>query len=128
MGFYIDMIDVGQGDCFLLNLETSSGDCTILIDGGPPGAGPAVVNFVKSYASAHLSAVIVTHLDIDHLGGLKEVVNECSVAQFRINLPPGEPLKVLKRQLLERAAVGKSLDIIEKSIRAATDLVDVLQA
>ena len=35
MGFYIDMIDVGEGDSFLLTLDVpGGGEAYVLIDGG----------------------------------------------------------------------------------------------
>jgi hypothetical protein len=60
-GFYIDMINVGQGDSFLLTLGGLQGDATVLIDGGPPSKGETVGEFVRTYAAGHLDLVIGTH-------------------------------------------------------------------
>ena len=50
MGFFIDMIDVGQGDAFLLTLGSQTRDVTFLIDGGPPSKGKTVAAFVKQHS------------------------------------------------------------------------------
>jgi beta-lactamase superfamily II metal-dependent hydrolase len=131
MGFYIDMIDVGQGDAFLLTLGTAAhGDVTILIDGGPPSAGGTVADFVKVNAAGRLNAVIGTHLDIDHIGGLKDVVARCDVDAFYLNLPRDPKMtlgKLLRQRWLERKKSGVLWERVEKSLSAATDLAETLQ-
>ena len=72
-GFYIDMINVGQGDAFLLTLGGPQGDATVLIDAGPPSKGETVGEFLGTHAAGHLDLVIGTHLDIDHIGGIRDV-------------------------------------------------------
>jgi beta-lactamase superfamily II metal-dependent hydrolase len=73
-GFYIDMNNVGQGDAFLLTLGGPQRDATVLIDGGPRSGEEVVAQFVLANAGGHLDLVIGTHLDIDHIGGLENVV------------------------------------------------------
>src|SRR5436190_530301 len=120
MGFYIDMIGVGQGDAFLLTLGSSIGDIFVLIDGGPPGAGATVAKFVSQYANGHLHAVIGSHLDIDHIGGLAEVVARCQVDHFYLNLPKdtNQSLATLLRQKAGTAKTGELWDRVEKNLRA----------
>ncbi|WP_164670021.1 ComEC/Rec2 family competence protein [Virgibacillus doumboii] len=67
----VHFIDVGQGDSILI--ETPS-DKTILIDGGPPKAGKKVVAFLKEQEVKKIDLLIATHPDIDHIGGLTEVL------------------------------------------------------
>ena len=47
MGFYVDMIDVGEGDAFLLSIEGNQGDLIVLVDGGPPSQGEMVAEYIK---------------------------------------------------------------------------------
>jgi glyoxylase-like metal-dependent hydrolase (beta-lactamase superfamily II) len=58
-----------------------------LIDAGSPSEGKTVAAFVKQYAGGHLHAAIGTHLDMDHIGGMKDVVEQCSIGGFYLNLP-----------------------------------------
>ncbi|QKY68249.1 ComEC/Rec2 family competence protein [Lentibacillus sp. CBA3610] len=72
----VHFIDVGQGDSILV--QTPSGK-NILIDGGPPSAGKKVVSFLKEQDVKKLDLVIATHPDIDHIGGLTEVMKSFEV-------------------------------------------------
>lgn len=76
--------DVGQGDAALL--ATPRGR-HILVDTGPymPGGTSPVSHSVLPYLQRrgieHLDAVIVTHPDADHLGGLPSILREVSVGR-----------------------------------------------
>src|SRR5699024_1702040 len=72
----VHFIDVGQGDSILV--QTPS-DKNILIDGGPPGAGEKVVAFLEKQNVDKLDLLIATHPDIDHIGGLIEVMKSVEV-------------------------------------------------
>lgn len=126
------MIDVGQGDAFLLTLGGERGDFNVLIDGGPPNEGAKVAKFINENASGgRVDFLIVTHLDVDHIGGLNDVVNQCDVRRFFMNVPgqSRESLrKVLRRKLYEGHTAGASGEVLKKSLQAATDLVAALQA
>jgi beta-lactamase superfamily II metal-dependent hydrolase len=131
MGLLIDMIKVGQGDSVLLTLDGPSKVFTWLIDGGPVSSGDEVVNFVKQYASGHLDVVIGTHLDNDHLGGLKAVVEQCDFEHFYLNLPPDvhKAFEHLHRQrLYEFQKSGVVWDLMEKSLKTGSDLYDAVKA
>jgi len=76
--------DVGQGDALLVS--TPSGQ-HVMVDTGPRsfGGGSAasysVLPFLKRRGIDHLDAVVVTHPDGDHLGGLSSILNEVSVGR-----------------------------------------------
>lgn len=74
----VHFIDVGQGDSILI--QTTNGK-NILIDGGPPKAGKAVVKFLKHHNVKKINLLIATHPDIDHIGGLPAVMKEFDVAR-----------------------------------------------
>jgi len=76
MDMQVHFIDVGQGDSMLI--ETPS-DKTILIDGGPPEAGEKVVSYLKEQQIESIDLLVVTHPDIDHIGGLPNVMKEIQV-------------------------------------------------
>lgn len=64
-------IDVGQGDATLVIAPDGE---TLLIDGGPRAAASRVQNALQVYANGRLDAVVLSHYDADHLGGLVEVL------------------------------------------------------
>ncbi len=72
----IHVLDVGQGDA--IAVRTPRGRW-LLVDGGPRGrAGDAarrvVLPFLRSRRADRLAAVIVSHGDADHLGGIPSVL------------------------------------------------------
>ncbi len=130
-GFWIDMIDVGEGDAFLLTLGADSGDATVLIDAGPPDGGSKVADFVNKYAGNHLAMVICTHLDMDHIGGMGEVVKRCHIDKFYMNVPDSvrqdNLTYFLQRRIYKRSYSGTDEEYLERSLQTASDLVDALQ-
>lgn len=72
----LHVIDVGQGDSMLI--ETPLGKY-ILIDGGPPEAGKEVVAYLKSLQIEQIDLLVATHPDIDHIGGLIDVMDSITI-------------------------------------------------
>ena len=83
-GFTVSFIDVGQGDSSLLR---DPAGCDILIDGGKPSAGPTVVAYLHDKGVNQIDAMIATHADSDHVGGLVNVLQtgDISVTQVLYN-------------------------------------------
>ncbi|RDW17196.1 ComEC/Rec2 family competence protein [Oceanobacillus chungangensis] len=75
----VHFIDVGQGDSILIQTPTEK---TILIDGGPPKAGKKVVAYLNKLGINNIDLLIATHPDVDHIGGLKEVMKAVKVKQI----------------------------------------------
>ncbi len=67
----LEVLDVGQGDAVLL---TSPAGKTVLVDGGPPEAGPKVASELRKRGIAALDLVVISHPHLDHVGGLLEAV------------------------------------------------------
>jgi competence protein ComEC len=72
--FTITFLDVGQGDATLLQAPDGA---TVLVDGGPPGAGLAAK--LRNHGVRALDVVVLTHAQEDHQGGLDEVVQSFPV-------------------------------------------------
>lgn len=109
----VTFLDVGQGDCTLI--ETEQGR-TILIDGGgtpftererwkvrrdPFEAGKdVVVPFLKYRGIDQIDTLIITHGDADHIGGLKAVISRFPVKNVIRN--PLPPHSKLEKELMEQ--------------------------
>jgi len=83
----IAFIDVGQGDAALCTFPNRA---AILIDGGPVSssydAGEwTVVPFCRARGIHHLDAIIATHPDDDHIGGLATVIEQLDVGALWYN-------------------------------------------
>ena len=111
------MLDVGQGDSFLL--RTPDGK-TALVDGGPPGRGRyRVLPFLRAHGIARLNLIIVTHGHSDHLSGIVEVLDEIPTAEI-IAYPStaallrqrlGSPLPIVKYQPGQTLHLGRHVGI-----------------
>ncbi|MFJ7849398.1 ComEC/Rec2 family competence protein [Peribacillus sp. NPDC097206] len=71
----VHFINVGQGDSILIQ----TGNENILIDAGGKGKGDDVVAYLKKQKVKTLNAVVSTHPDADHIGGLAYVINNLKV-------------------------------------------------
>ncbi len=83
------VVDVGQGDA--IALRTPRGRW-LLVDAGPawegdPGASP-VVRSLRRRGVRRLEALVLTHPDLDHVGGAPAVLASFPVGEI---LDPGEP-------------------------------------
>ncbi len=76
-GLRVTFLDVGQGDAILLQ---PIGAAPVLVDGGPPGS-----RLAEKLAAARverLGAVVVTHDQSDHAGGVEELLGQVPVERF----------------------------------------------
>ena len=73
----IHMLDVGQGECILIRTWDRK---SILIDGGSSSRASigryVIIPALKYYGVKKLDYVIATHMDEDHISGLKELFKE----------------------------------------------------
>lgn len=73
-GLQITMLDVGQGDCIFM--ETEDG-LTCMIDGGSTDTKEAgtyrILPFLKYSGIAKLDYCFLTHMDEDHISGVREL-------------------------------------------------------
>jgi competence protein ComEC len=70
----IDVLDVGQGDAILL--QPHDGE-PVLVDTGPPGTG--IADKLADEGVDGLGSLVVTHDQLDHAGGLDEVLGRLPV-------------------------------------------------
>lgn len=73
--FWVEFIDVGQGDCALIQCDGHY----MMIDGGPSKASSTVYTILKNKNVKTIDLMIATHPDEDHIGGLSGALNYSSV-------------------------------------------------
>ncbi|PFA64468.1 DNA internalization-related competence protein ComEC/Rec2 [Bacillus sp. AFS015802] len=111
----IVFIDVGQGDATLIDLPYNRG--TYLIDAGGEVQFPKekweekkdpfsvgediVVPFLKSRGITSIDTLILTHGDLDHIGGAEAVLEEMRVGDILIS--PGSQAKAEVEKLVRMA-------------------------
>ena len=78
-GLLVSFLDVGQGDSIFLRSPSGK---TMLVDGGPTGAFPAIDQYLTSLGVAGLDVVVASHLHADHIGGLVSVVDTYPIGDF----------------------------------------------
>lgn len=72
--FCIQFIDVGQGDAALVECDGRY----MLIDGGDVKAGEKVYSVLEERGIQHLDILVLSHLHVDHIGGLTEALRYAS--------------------------------------------------
>ncbi|SDT56146.1 Metal-dependent hydrolase, beta-lactamase superfamily II [Mucilaginibacter mallensis] len=73
----IHHIDVGQGDATFIVARDGAGNIsrTVLIDGGLKRCGQTIINYLTGTLHiTHINAVIASHYDNDHVGGLAVIL------------------------------------------------------
>jgi competence protein ComEC len=73
----VTVLDVGQGDAILLQPADAA---PILVDGGPAGDG--LERKLEEAGVGSLGAVVVTHDQSDHAGGVEELLGELPVRRL----------------------------------------------
>jgi len=73
----VTFMDVGQGSSALLRLPNGA---NVLIDGGPREGGPQRVADLRRLGVEQLDAVVISHADEDHAGGLIDVLESVPVS------------------------------------------------
>ena len=75
-------LDIGQGDATILH---EPGQCTALIDAGPPINGYRITKKLHELAITALDMVIITHPHLDHYGGLFDIAPRITIKRLYDN-------------------------------------------
>ncbi|MEX2028985.1 MAG: ComEC/Rec2 family competence protein [Candidatus Paceibacterota bacterium] len=75
-GLTFAMLDVGQGDALFIESPTGT---QVLVDGGPPRRVSGQLPRMMSPFDRQLDAIIITHPEQDHIGGLSDVLDAYAV-------------------------------------------------
>jgi len=71
-------IDVGQGDCILIQVNHKN----LLIDSGTSDSKAKVIRYLKNNNVSKLDYVIETHPHDDHIGGMASIIKTFKVDEF----------------------------------------------
>ena len=82
------MLDVGQGDCLFWELPDGT---TFLSDGGSTSVSDVgtyrIVPFLKARGVHKIDYLLISHMDQDHINGIKEVLEDGSIQVGQALLP-----------------------------------------
>lgn len=96
----VHFLDVGQGDAIFI--ETPSG-AQVLVDGGRGSSVLGELTKVMGFFDRDIDMVIGTHPDLDHIGGLIDVLKRYEVSQILTTENKGESsAATLYEQLKEK--------------------------
>jgi competence protein ComEC len=105
---WITALDVGQG----LAVVVRTAGRTLLYDAGPAygpeadSGGRIVVPMLRGAGLERLDMMVVSHEDVDHLGGALSVLETLEVGTLASALPPGHALNTLVPEAI-RCAAGR---------------------
>jgi competence protein ComEC len=91
----VAVLDIGQGDSIYIKSPTG---VEVLIDGGPDSSVLRELPKVMAYGDRTIDAVIATHPDADHTGGLVDLLPRYEIKNF---IEPGIPGSTATSQKLE---------------------------
>lgn len=98
MGHEIDFLAIGEksgeksGDAIVFRFGNLHGprneQTVVVVDGGYVDDGDRVVEHLsRHYGTSHIDLLVLTHPDADHVGGMRKVLESCSVGQLWMHLP-----------------------------------------
>lgn len=125
--FSMHVLDVGKADSILIQCEGKN----MLVDGGTADRGEGVVRYLKRRGVEGLDAVVNTHPDADHVGGLKSVIEAFPVADYyepRLprDLVPRTDEYLAVKSALKEAGLIPSDPLPGKSFRLGGGTVTIL--
>lgn len=130
MPFEIDFLPVGDasksGDSIALRYgygQLLPGQQTVaVIDGGTQEAGGKLVEHIRrEYSSDRVDYAILTHADLDHVAGLKVVVEEMDV-RFLFMHRPWEHAAAIRDMFASSFSTTRLAEKIRRALEAAHDL------
>jgi competence protein ComEC len=86
-GFQLTMLDVGQGDCFVLRLPDAR---VVMVDTGKPQAARTILEYLKAQNVDEVAALVLTHSDSDHIGAAPQILDKLYVGVLLVGTSASE--------------------------------------
>lgn len=112
----VHYLDVGQGDSIFIELPNNE---TMLIDAAESYQSENIINYLKNLNYQKIDYVIGTHPHTDHIGGLKDIINNFEIG--KIYMPKVVSTTKTYESLL-MAIKDKNLKI--NTAKAGTSIID----
>lgn len=124
--FSIRFIDVGQGDCALIECDGHY----MLIDGGDTSAGDKVYSVLVENDIKHLDILVASHLHADHIGGLIKALTYATKIDLTISNTDYSDTEVFRKFNHELSINGSSITVPDigdkyKLGSAVVEVIDV---
>jgi competence protein ComEC len=74
----IHFVDVGQGDCAMIELPDGK---FMIIDGGEKSQEGTVVRYANALGMEKIDYLVISHTDSDHAGGLRAITKEMPIGE-----------------------------------------------
>lgn len=117
----LHFINVGDGDAALIEYLGPDGPWRLLVDTGREDVGAlpgsrrlTVSDYLRQRNVRRLDAVVITHLHIDHFGGLARLLEEVELGQVISGFFPKLPAGHIARTGTEEKTVRGLLDCLEQ--------------
>ncbi len=100
-------LDVGQGNATAI----WDGRSFVLIDTGPPQAGKNLISFMNYLNIDRINVLILSHLDLDHYGGLTTLLDEYKFKIDTILIAETPYHEAEPFQILQDSLVGRNINL-----------------
>ena len=88
--FRITVIDVGKGDCILVQAGGEADGVNVLIDAGYKDTAKEVLAYLKAHNVKKLDAIIISHFHKDHVGGGAAILKNKDIPVGKVYMPDYE--------------------------------------
>lgn len=117
----LHFINVADGDAALIEDRQGDEIFRLLVDAGreKPSVGPGslcctAAEYLRENGADRLDAVVITHLHIDHFGGLRRILEEVSVSDLYAGFIPEGPSALDREKLADLKTVRGLADCLER--------------
>lgn len=129
-GYEIDFIpvDSGKKNGDAISIRVVENDITTIyvIDGGTKVSGQNLVNHIKlHYGTNKVDYLINTHPDLDHISGLRVVMEQLEVKEFWMHKPWEHAHKIIDDIIDNRITVNSLTNRLQNSIKIAKELEEM---
>ncbi|MEG1710879.1 MAG: MBL fold metallo-hydrolase [Clostridia bacterium] len=120
---YISFIDVGQGDCILIEFADNK---NMLIDGGDYDksdnkVAEKILDYLKARNVSILDYVLLTHTDADHCGSLDKVIQSDDILAKTVYMP-------YVRSKYEKDPIVNGTSVVSDQLKNAVDMTTKLES